>query len=69
MKKSVIEIKKQIESLEIRLTKIRDKCKHINAEKKYGANTGNFDPNDDCYWIDFACLECGKRWHEQQGRK
>ena len=41
---------------------LQSQCKHPAATKKHGANTGNYDPHADCYWTDFACPDCGKRW-------
>ncbi len=40
-------------------------CTHRGAEKVHGSNTGNYDPSADCYWTDFHCRTCGKRWHEE----
>lgn len=31
-------------------------------KKKYGSNTGNYDPHEDCYWIDMECTICGSKW-------
>lgn len=44
------------------LQALQEECKHPNAEKKYGSNTGNYDPSADCYWTDFRCHDCGKVW-------
>ena len=35
---------------------------------KYGANTGNYDPTEDCSWTDYECTQCGKRWTEYRQR-
>lgn len=40
-------------------------CPHKNVQKKYGANTGNYDPSADCYWTNFRCFDCEKRWREE----
>jgi hypothetical protein len=64
MKKSIITKQKEIEKLRAQISKIQNKCKHLNANKKHGANTGNYDPSDDCYWTVFDCPDCGKRWTE-----
>lgn len=29
---------------------------------KYGANTGNYDPHEDCYWLNITCEICDSRW-------
>jgi hypothetical protein len=41
---------------------LQSECKHELARKKYGSNTGNYDPHSDCYWTDFYCPICDKRW-------
>lgn len=64
MKKSVENIYKEIEALEKRIEKIQNKCRHENVLKEHHGNTGNWDPNDDCYWTDFHCPDCDKRWSE-----
>lgn len=41
-------------------------CGHPRLQGKYEANTGNWDRNDDSYWISFKCPDCGKFWTEDQ---
>lgn len=41
-------------------------CRHPDAEKTYHGDSGNYDPNDDRYWYEFYCPDCGKRWTEDQ---
>ena len=55
-------IQKQIVELQVELRTHQSKCKHKRATYTYGANTGNYDPSSDCYWIDFRCPTCQKRW-------
>ncbi len=38
-------------------------CSHVALVAKYGADTGNYDPSADCYWIDVDCEDCGWRAH------
>lgn len=45
---------------------LQAECTHPNVVKKYDANTGNYDPTADSYWIDFTCPDCRKRWREDQ---
>lgn len=40
----------------------RELCPHEQVVGKYGANTGNWSDQDDCYWIDARCLECGEHF-------
>ncbi|ANA49194.1 hypothetical protein PMW_69 [Pseudomonas phage phiPMW] len=41
------------------LGKLRQECEHPNYTGKYNANTGNWCSDDDTYWIDFHCPDCG----------
>ena len=36
-------------------------CEHPHNQLKFkiGADTGNYDPSEDCYWIDVTCKKCG----------
>lgn len=60
----VIEIKEQIKKLNAQLKDIQDSCNHPEScvEKKNGSNTGNYDPHADCYWTDYYCKLCEKKW-------
>jgi hypothetical protein len=48
------------------LKSLQSTCTHPNVVQKHGGNTGNYDPSSDCYWIDFTCPDCDKRWTEDQ---
>jgi len=39
-----------------------ESCDHENAMKKHFSNTGNYDPSNDCYWTEFYCPYCGRKW-------
>lgn len=41
-------------------------CPHVNLKGVYRANTGNYDPSDDCYWVELSCPDCGSFWTEDQ---
>lgn len=45
---------------------LQQTCQHPTPEKKYGSNTGNYDPTADIYWIDYTCHDCGHRWSVRQ---
>jgi hypothetical protein len=55
-------LQRQIRELQNELHDHQDKCKHKRATKKYGSNTGNYDPSSDCYWTTFNCPTCLKIW-------
>lgn len=56
----------QISELQKKIEAIQNRCLHPQQalEKKHGANTGNYDPSSDCYWTDFHCKLCQKKWVE-----
>lgn len=39
-------------------------CKHRNATSEPRSDTGNWCKQDDCYWVEHRCPECGKFWRE-----
>lgn len=59
-------IEKKIQHAEQSLYELQDECTHPAAVKKHGGSTGNYDPSADCYWTDWKCPDCGKRWTTPQ---
>lgn len=51
------------------LKMLQRECEHPNVEKKYGSDTGNYDPSADSYWIDWRCPDCSKFWTTDQSRE
>lgn len=56
-----------ISILQNKIKDIQDNCSHPEGAvtKEYGSNTGNYDPSSDCYWTNFVCGLCSKRWQEE----
>ena len=65
-RKRLEEIKKAIDSLATELENFQSKCRHTNAVHQYCGDSGNYDPSQDHYWIEFRCYDCGKFWTEDQ---
>lgn len=66
-------LQKQIEKERLKLQKLyakidelKKQCTHPDLVGEYGANTGNYDPSCDKYWVQFECPCCGERWREEQ---
>lgn len=57
---------RRIKEIQCKIETHQSKCKHINILKTPHSNTGNFDPNDDCYWYVCKCENCNKVWTENQ---
>lgn len=64
--KERLKIEAKIGEWETKLFKLRDICPHDALIKKYVSNTGHYDPSMDCYYTEFFCSDCGKRWTEEQ---
>lgn len=41
---------------------LRNQCAHPDATCEYGADVGNYDPSENCYFVKYTCPDCGKRW-------
>jgi len=50
------------------LKDLQETCDHTNIQKQHRASTGNYDPSADCYWTEFTCLDCNKKWTEEGSR-
>lgn len=44
----------------------QNSCNHPGATRTPRANTGNYDPGCDSYWMHCVCPDCGKIWQEDQ---
>lgn len=65
-KKNVERLDGLIEKLVAEREQAREKCRHNNTVHRFFSDTGNYDPTQDCYWIEFRCYDCGKVWTEDQ---
>lgn len=61
-----VDVQRTINENHSTLKWIQHKCTHPDVTKEYKANTGNYDPSADRYWINFHCPDCDKRWMEDQ---
>lgn len=61
---SIEQLKAEIAERHARIKAIQEECPHPEhaLKAKHGANTGNYDPTVDCYWTDYHCTICDKRW-------
>jgi hypothetical protein len=66
VKRKRITIQNKMNTLNEQMAELKTMCQHPNVDKKYRANTGNYDPSADSYWIDWNCQDCGKRWMTDQ---
>lgn len=59
-------IQRRIEKANADLKNLQNECPHENVIKNQRGSTGNYDPSDDCFWIEYSCPDCGKRWIEDK---
>lgn len=61
-------MQEQITLLQDKITEVQSECGHPEKylDKTYDGSTGGYDPSSDCYWINFHCKLCDKRWTEDQ---
>jgi len=62
-------ISEKYQKLKVKLNKVQEdilklqaECTHVNVTQSKGSTTGGFDPNNDSFWIDHTCPDCGKMW-------
>jgi hypothetical protein len=65
----IADLNAQIAKLRLQIATIQSECSHPESTRKStpGADTGNYDPSQDWYWIDHECLLCEKKWTEDKG--
>lgn len=63
-RQKMIELQAIIKEAQSQLDTVRRACPHESGEYLYEGNTGNWCPDDDCYWRTNQCHDCGKRWTE-----
>lgn len=65
MHSGLIYIESRIAYWKNQRTIFQSQCPHGDVTKTHKSNTGNYDPSADCYWTDFHCNDCDKRWSEE----
>lgn len=50
------------------LDAVQSECSHpMEARSSVSrSNTGNYDPSQDCYWVEYHCFLCDKCWSEDR---
>lgn len=72
----LVNIKSKIDKLHLKIDKyhkeimkLQQECQHTYVTKKYRCNTGNYDPSQDSYWVEFSCPDCYKHWTKDSKEK
>ena len=58
----VQKLKSSISKAANRIIDIQKECPHLNVIQEYKSDTGNYCKQDDEYWINNSCPDCGKFW-------
>ena len=64
---NVRDLKFEIAALVSKIAEIQSLCSHPSpcVTKEHKANTGNYDPTQECFWTEFRCELCEKTWTEE----
>lgn len=62
-------ISDKVAKLSGQLWDLQAACSHPDVTKQYRGDTGNYDPSQDSYWINWHCSDCDKRWTTPQDRE
>lgn len=57
-------IEKKLKKWKSALSELRKNCAHPNISEQHSGDTGNLCLQDDCYWTDYECPDCGKIWRD-----
>jgi hypothetical protein len=60
--------KRKIEDLQGEIDEIQEQCSHprVALDVSHGGSTGNWSRSDDCYWTDYHCRLCDKKWRNKK---
>jgi hypothetical protein len=51
------------------LALLRITCQHPTPTFQYKGSSGNYDPSDNSYWMEWHCPDCGKKWTTDKSRE
>lgn len=66
IKVAIGEIDLMIAKLNKEKLRLQASCDHPGLISTKKSDTGNYDPSNNCHWIEFKCPNCGKFWREVQ---
>lgn len=67
-RKKYLALKEDFNKAESALEYFQQNCKHEYVKITPHANTGNYDPHDNCYWYSIECKCCEYIWSEDQDK-
>ena len=66
VKAEVKKINEAMKSLKDALDFVQQECKHEPLIGTFRGGSDNWDRNDNSYWVNLFCSDCGKHWIEDQ---
>lgn len=54
-------LEQRIQKLKEELVELQGICKHFALEGKYTGSSGHYSPDDNSYWVEVYCPDCGFR--------
>jgi hypothetical protein len=66
IRRKLARIQKHQERWDLAEKQLKELCSHPDTSKKHCGDTGNWDRNQDSYWIEYRCPDCGKFWSVDQ---
>lgn len=58
-------IDKAIAHQKEKLADLQANCPHENKVALHRSSTGNYDPDQNSYWVEYSCIDCGLRYTEE----
>lgn len=62
----VLKQRTKIDKANMKIGELQTSCTHTGVLYKFRGNTGNYDPSDNSYWIEWDCPICTRRWTTPQ---
>lgn len=59
MNPKITDLRSMISQAQSLIREVQRNCPHDNVTVAHRANSGNYDPSADSYWVDVDCLDCG----------
>lgn len=59
IKDQYIKLHEELASVKNRIIDLQNNCPHSDIHVVAKSDTGNYCRDDDAYWIEWSCLDCG----------
>ena len=67
IKNKVTRLNKKLQNIQNQILELQEMCDHSgDLIYEYHGSSGNYDPSNNGYWIEWRCHDCGKFWTTTQ---